>query len=57
MGLVNVLYGLGQVIISLDCTMNIKLLFKQSGAKGFPGTNQVHGAPDKPSGVHHSTKG
>ena len=39
MVLVNALYGLGQVLISLDCTMNI--IIAACGAKGFPGTNQV----------------
>ena len=38
MGLVNALYGLGQVIISLDCTMNIIIAIE---TKWFPGTNQM----------------
>ena len=41
MVLVNALYGLGQLLSSLDSTMNIVSAFKPSGAKGFPGTNQV----------------
>ena len=41
MVLVNILYPFGQLLISPHCTMNITTVFKPSGAKGFPVTNQV----------------